>query len=354
MMLPAFVFAGVLFMIAGEIREIHGVDPAAVYRDLESALPRRHPHSFPLPEEILLRDDSKLTVYLFGASSLVLSDGAVFHDYLEEAHDDLQVVNFGISAIDSLTIRQRVAEAFTIARPDIMVLYYGHNDYNVVYHLYILPNYFSQFDCLLRLSYPFRDRSRPEALFADDEYDVFYRLNRPKLFSRFQRLGLVTIDHDAYLAVNNLILDYFKKHNEAILEMAATHGVPVVLITPVGNLRAEPHGDLSTTALYRKGMAATDYRESIEHLKMARDAELFTYDLRAKSALVRYIRELRHPNVHVLDLEKKLEEMRFGFGGEDFVDYFHFNDRTHRLIADVIYDFLKEKKLLKKSASRHR
>jgi hypothetical protein len=121
----------------------------------------------------------------------------------------------------------------------------------------------------------------------------------------------------------------------------------VVLMTPVGNLHAEPFGDITVvTRHYRAGMASTDYKQSIAELKKARDAELITYDLRAKSPLIGYIRKVNRPNVHVLDLEKRLEEMRFGFGNEDFVDYFHFNDRSHRLLADVIYDFLKKNGLL--------
>src|SRR5262249_40946183 len=136
------------------------------------------------------------------------------------------------------------------------------------------------------------------------------------------------------------------RNNEALLDLAASHRVPVVVITPVGNLRAEPYGDLDTTsALYRKGMTTPDYDQAWAYLKQAQDTEIFTYDLRAKSPLVSYIRNLRRPGVYVLDLERVLKERRFGFGDAEFLDYFHFNDRSHRVVAGLIYDFLKQHRL---------
>jgi hypothetical protein len=89
-------------------------------------------------------------------------------------------------------------------------------------------------------------------------------------------------------------------------------------------------------------MQSAEYQRSLDFLRVARDSELFTYDIRAKSQLVEYIRKLNQQNVHVLDLEKYLEEKHFGFGAEDFVDYFHFNDRSHRMIAEGIYSFMKQ------------
>ena len=347
--IPALLLGGLLIVSLRDLYELHRIDPAAMLQDFRDAVPRRQPLSFPLPDELYERDPSRKTVFAFGASSLLLSDGDLaFPEYLERRAPSLRVVNFGVSGIDSLAVRQRVREALAVDRPDIIVLYFGHNDYNVHYHLYIIPKYLQKFDGLLRLPYLFYNAERPVAHFADGAFYSYARLHRPQLYQAFQNLGLFRLDPEAFAPINDLILKTFKENTEAILGMAASQKVPVVLITPVGNLHAEPYGDIrTTTAYYRKGMGSADYAESLSYLKQARDAEITTYDLRAKSPLIDYLRTVRRPNVYVLDLEKRLEEMRFGFGSEDFVDYFHFNDRSHRLIAGIIYDFLKEKRLVK-------
>ncbi|HWR72875.1 MAG TPA: SGNH/GDSL hydrolase family protein [Nitrospirota bacterium] len=346
LLLPALLLVVLTVNTILDIIAINRVDPQIVYQDLKDALPRRHPWSFDMPDSILGQNPSEKTVFVFGESSLILSDGGTFPEYLEKDHKGLRVVNFGVSAIDSLTVRQRVTEALSLSRPDVIILYYGHNDYNVAYHAYLLPKYFERFDLLLRLAYIFHVERNPVARFADYDFYTFARLYRPRLIRLFQKLGLIRIDQKAYEPVNQLILDQYIRNNEAILSMTSSMHIPVVVITPVGNLHVEPHGDLNTTSLHTRGINTADYAQSIALLKKARDAELLTYDLRAKSPLAQYIRDIRKPNVYVLDLETLLETRRFGFGNEDFVDYFHFNDRSHRLVADIIYDFMVRKKLV--------
>jgi hypothetical protein len=345
---PMLLLAGIALLVARDIREIRAVDPAEIRKNVTDYLAQRKPESFPFSGEILQQDGSRTTIFAFGASNLMLSDsGRTFPDYLAESHNDIRVVNLGVSGIDSFSIRQRVSEALSAARPDLILLYYGDNDYNSAYHNALLPAYFEKFDSLLRLPYVFYSTT--------GAYEWFARLNRPKLYKFFETLRLIRIDHTAFEPANQIILDYFILNNEAILKMASDRSIPVVLITPVGNLHAEPYGDTETSTFYGNGMAATDYLQSHVSLQKAIDTEIFTYDLRAKSPLFRYMRNTDYPNVHVLDLGRKLEEKRFGFGKDDFLDYVHFNDKSHRLVAGVIYDFLKQNNLIKpgrKSSNR--
>ena len=348
MLLPAVVLLAICALAIRDLHKLRSLDSRRVSRELQDNLAGAIPESFPLPEDLAARDPGKKVVFLFGSSSLMLSDGGTFPEYLQQAHDDLQVVNLGIIGIASSSLRQRVEDALAVARPDIIVVYYGDNDYNNAYQGFILPNYVDTFDWLLRLPYLFHDKEKPLSPFAPDGgFGWFARINRPKLYNLLQQCGLLTIDHAAYASFNQLILDNFIRNNAAILDLAETSGIPVVLITPIGNLHAEPYGDIrETTADFRKGMATTDYRQSLALLKSARDTELFTYDLRAKSPLIDYLRSVSRRQVYVLDLEKSLEARHFGFGYGDFLDYVHFSDRTHRLLADVISDFLVEIKLV--------
>jgi len=346
--LPAVLMGIVVLVTALDIVQVRMIDQSTLYTGFRDHLLHKGPASFPLPEGIQERHPLKKTVFVFGESSLVLSDGKTFPDYLGSAHEGLQVVNFGVTGIDSLSVLQRVQEALAASVPDIMILYYGHNDYNNAYHGYLVPQYFERFNLLLRIPYLFYDKTRPVSAFSFGTFYWYGEMHRPRLYQLFEKAKLVDIHSASYAPVNGLILEYFMHHNEAIIRLAASRNVPVVLITPVGNLRAEPYGDLNaTTGAYRKGMETADYQQSIAYLKQARDSEIFTYDVRAKSGLVDYIRHFKRSGVYVLDLEKELETKQFGFGYSDFLDYFHFNDRSHRLLADMIYDFLKQKNLVR-------
>ncbi|MBU0673282.1 MAG: hypothetical protein KJ950_01410 [Proteobacteria bacterium] len=277
----------------------------------------------------------------------MLSDGGVFPDYLEQIDSDIQAVNFGENGIDSLLVRERVREALKIARPDLMFVLLGDNDYNTAFHNSIIPTYFDRLGWLLRLPYLFESEPAEITHFASHDFYWYKRLHQPELFNFLQKIGLFNIDIQKYQPINSLITQYCTQNLGVILDMASAQQIPVVVMTPIENLRAEPFGDIkTTTTLYKRGLSSTDYGESIRLLKAAKDTELFTYDLRAKSDIIESIRSLNRKNVYVLDLEKVLEKREFAFGSEDFVDYVHYNDRTHLMVADILYDFLSHNHLI--------
>ena len=345
MLIPAAFLAVLVVLTARDIYATRMIDPKKVYQSVQEHLTHREVFSFPLPDEIYVQDGSRKSVFVFGSSDVIVSDGVVFPARLEQQHPELRVINLGVMGIDSFLTKRRVSDALSAARPDLIILYMGHNDYNEAYHGVILPAYFEKFDSLLWLTYLF-STEKPALADASDRYYWFMRRHSPRIYEAFQGLGLIDIHSDDYLPVNRLILDYFIGNYDAILKLAAAQGIPVIAITPVGNLRAEPYGDYrTTTALYRKGLVEGNYEQSLAYLKKARDTEILTYDVRAKSPVVEYLRKINRPGVRVLDLEKILERMHFDFGHSDFLDYVHFNNRTHRLVAEIIYDFLRENHL---------
>lgn len=345
LILPAFILIVVILSTARDLHAIRRANPQDIYRTLLNHSSK--PISFPMPDSIYVRKQGATLIYVFGASSLAISDGNTFPYYLNEGRDNLHVVNLGVDGINSVLLRQRVAEALKIARPDIIVLYFGHNDYNNVYQGIVMPRYFDKFHLLLWPSQLINMGSRKPCVLEYDEYYWYSRLTRPRLIKLFESLGLIEIRQDQYEPINKYILDKYVTHSTAIMDLAASKGIPIVFITPIGNLRAEPFGDIDTTTkLYDRGMKESNYRESIGYLKAAKDKEIFTYDLRAKAPLVNYIRNMQIANVYALDLERQLEDSEFEFGYSNFLDYFHFNDSTHRIVADAIYRFIKEKNLI--------
>jgi len=349
LLLPALLLAVVLAVTAAELYAVRSIKPAEMLGRLREHLEQKSPSSFPMPDKLFIKDESKHTVFAFGSSDLLLSDGGVFPDYLEQHDRELNVINFGISGIDSFSVRQRIMEALALARPDLIILFFGHNDFNTAYHSVILPEYFEKFNALLRLPYLFHNKEKRTGVMLTDDFYWYSRLTRPKLYQAFQKLNVLALDHTAFEPIDALILEHFIRNYEAVLKVASTIDVPVLVLTPIGNLRAEPYGDLrTTTAWYRQGMTTRDYEQSLTLLKKARDSEIITYDLRAKSGMLNYLRSLRRPGVYVLDLENSLEKKQFGFGYSDFLDYVHLNDKTHRMLADMVYDYLVQNNLHRK------
>lgn len=346
MMIPAVFLLSIIFSTFLDIYEISKINPDEIYKDAQQILVQKTPKSFPLPNKNLKKDISKKTVFVFGESSLIISNGRTFPAYLEQEHSNLRVVNFGIIGIESTSIKQRVFEAISLNKPDIIILYYGHNDYNNLYQKNIVPKYFNKFNFLLKLFYMPYNIIRLGKMLPPLDYYMFSRTMRPRLFYWFEKLKFMNIDVNKYDRINELCLNKFINNTNQIIMMATAKHIPVILITPIGNLKAEPYGDITTSIYFHKGMTTRAYRQSIEYLKLARDREILSFDIRAKSPLVNFIRNFVFPNVYVLDLEKKLEEMHFDFGYTNFIDYFHFSDESNRLVANIIYDFMARNKLL--------
>ena len=126
-----------------------------------------------------------------------------------------------------------------------------------------------------------------------------------------------------------------------MIDILSSRGVRTILVTPIGNLRAEPFGNIfETTEEYNLGLKTAEYGSSLMHLLKARDAELFTFDVRAKSGLINGLKGTMKKDVNVLDLEEVLMSRKFSFDYSHFMDYFHFNDAGHKLVARCLHDMV--------------
>ncbi|OGP14829.1 MAG: hypothetical protein A2052_08370 [Deltaproteobacteria bacterium GWA2_54_12] len=350
LLLPAFV---VLFFVAVFIADVKRLDRIShdeIGAKLDTYLSAKEGTLFPAPKGFFEAGPQDAGIFVFGESSVVITDKLTFSQYLEQDlqpnNSNIKVVNFGIPGIDSYSIKLRVAQALNSAStPKAILLYFGHNDYNVAYKYVLHPYWEESFNVFLKLTYHLSGRKfnfpDQKFVFRSDNYNDFYwyaMFTRPVFFDIAQRLGLYKVDNGKYDGYNLKILEQFKKNTSEILDMAAAKGIPVIIVTPIGNLSAKPHGSIDMVdKSYQMGMSARNYAESVRHLTKAKDNEIFTGDMRAKSQLLDYLRTLHDGNkVFVFDLEKDFIQAGFKFDGSNFLDYFHLNDSAHRAVGSYI------------------
>lgn len=345
-LLPLVLLIGAFTFVFFDARRASNRDHKALCAQLARSLETKRATWFSLPKDF--NKGTAADVYVFGESSLLLSDGENFPQLLQKKlsreFPRMRIVNLGYSGIDSLSILARVLQSLDSAKkpPAAIILYYGHNDYDNAYNEYLLPIIGMKTpDILLDARYTLTNQGAKRKYCPEAACDrVYYlRTKRPAFIRLFQRVGLLRIRAADYACYNRMILNYFKKNTESIIRNVTSRKIPVIIVTPIGNLHAEPCGDLHVTdKLFRLGLREKDYGKAFEYLSKARDSETCSYDVRAKSDLTRYIRNIHHDGVRVVDLEGILMRRKFKFDNSEFMDYFHMNASTHYIVASVLAD----------------
>ena len=289
--------------------------------------------------------ENKKLVYVFGASSVVLSDGKIFSSLLEDrflnSPEDVKVINYGVPGIDSKNIIYRANSSLDLEVPDVVILYLGHNDYIRVYTQSL--DYFSLFfDPILdRLSLPHHI-----------DHMFFLKLTFVKGVADIMiNIGLLDFKTSGFSILNDFALERYQENVEKFIEIFAQQDVDIVYMTTIANLERRPIGNSTTKEIYRKGMASHNSSKRFSYLRKAVDSEIYSFALRAPSELNDYILDMNHSNVHILDLEKKLLAQEFTFGENDFRTTIHFSENTHELVSSVLYDFMIDNSLLLTSDS---
>lgn len=304
-------------------------------------------------------DPYDCTIYVFGGSSVgEPGDKGTFAHYLEELLNEsgekkIRVFNFGMNGYDSYSIRNRLATSIYRHKPDLAIIYSGHNDY--------IDQYF-----FLKSDYAFIGGSPVLNFCLKVYYFGFYRSLNTLLdsghFSKYERFldylieptvmrflfetGIVRVGTEMFEKADDVILKYFDKNMRACIEATSSKGVPLLFITPVCNLEAEPSGPCKTVSEnYQRGIEAGNYQDRVDNLIKAKDGDAFSYEIRAKSALNEHLRGLSDGNVFLLDLERELIADEFSFDYNAFQDYIHMHPATHKIIADRIFRIVKEKRI---------
>lgn len=307
----------------------------------------------------LARPSGGRIVYVFGESSLVIGDGPLFPEVLEQrlnpgAAGPFTVFNFGKSGAVSNSVANRVRAAIRELPPDLVVIYTGHNDYLSGYRSY--NDRFAFFvanDPLLSwwlglcyrawlhvpfIAHPHGDHEDPSSIYREGFLRSFME---PWLLRELQRFHVVRFKRGTFDELNRSILSTYQRNLEAMLEEARSRGIPVVVSTLIGNLEGPSYGvGLDAERYQDAGFREPDPGRRLAYLTRARDADVFSGMPRAKSAMNQYLRSLEREGVLVLDLEGELKTRGFRFGDGDFIDNVHFSTRTHRAVGELIYEFL--------------
>ncbi len=284
--------------------------------------------------------EAEARFFVFGSSSVAAPSWRAFNEPLSEhlgrAGLAVQFDNLGWDGLTSWHVRDRIEETFEIAdaqgiRPDFVVLYYGHNDVTYTFHHALNK---PGFDAVLGIPWVltgevFREHDAGHTFF-------FYKHRRfPMLASALQELGVVTLPPENFAPLLPRTLRVFERTTAEIVDFLAARQVPLVLVTTVGQLAMRPAGPLeSTEALYRQAMAADSYAERMTLLKSARDAEVWTPDMRAKGPMLEMLRGLSDPpNIYVCDVEAAFLEAELPFDETMFDDPVHFTEHGQDLLT---------------------
>lgn len=326
--------------LAADISEVQGwAEPGVIAGRVDAVdSAEYHAHPIDLPPD----RDAEARVFFFGSSSIAAPSRQAFDASLQAALDDagrdLQFDNLGWDGLTSWHVRQRLQETFDQADtrgivPDLVVLYYGHNDVTYTYH-YALDK--PGFDALFGFSWvltgeAFREHDAGHTYF-------FYKHRRvPFVLDVLQRRGLVTLPADAFEPLLPKTLDGYRASTDGIVADLQARGVPLLLATPVGQLAMQPYGPLeSATRLWEAAGSADTYDARMALLLAARDAEVWTPDMRAKTPMNDILRQTAaaHDDVSMCDIERAFLDQQLPFDGSMFTDPVHFSAEGRRHLAE--------------------
>ena len=305
-------------------------------------------------------------IYVYGSSPLVSRPPVIgrryrhFSEILESKLNSriqekkFKIYNLAMKWADSYALKEIIEKTVDYSEPDLAVFYYeGGVDYELAYRAArIKEDYYLLKSGLLRriLTPRFLDNVPGWKIVV--EYGNWFMNGylEPALINLVQKLRLVKIDPVPFESYNGLILDRFERNIKHMVNYMDGRGVPLVIVTCLDNLEARPFGVVEITdKLYRKGMEQENYEKKMEYLVRAKDSEIFTEDIRAKTEAYEFLRSLEDlnlSNIFVFDLRRKLFNERIGFDFNYFYDYGHLRPKANRLIAENLYNYLIRENLI--------
>jgi hypothetical protein len=381
-LLPLFLLLYILFSIGFKIYKIRDINYGQIHTELSRYLESdkgtfeierdvdllRFTYTYKIkngvykPRQIEFTFDHSpddYLIYVFGSSPIVSKLLTYPNDILfpaqlqkklnEVDNKNVRVYNFGVSSFDSFEIKNLIQHTIEYQKPDMIIYYEGHMDYESAYLNVIKDHYFLLRNTLYKKLLLFFRFNQIKGLSKFTEIgDWILRSSiEPYLLNFFQASHAITINPIPFNEYNNLILDYYRKNIFDIIKYAEKDNIPVVFITPIANLEVKPFGIFPITSSdYKRGLHEKKYVKRMEYLTQAKDSEIFSGDLRAKSGLYEFYNTLASPNIYVFDLQRKLYQQEFNFGYDYFYDVGHMKPPLHTLIATLVCEYIQEKELV--------
>jgi len=305
-------------------------------------------------------------IYVYGSSTIVskppvFSDNYYhFPDILESrlnsspSKKDFKVYNFGVKWADSYAIKKIAESTVDFKLPDLLIYYYeGGADYELAYRTAgIKEQYYLLKSGLLKNLFAHRFFDKIPGWKTTVSYANWFLIAyvEPVLINLIQMSGLVEIKPEPFEKYNSLIYEDIKKNILDVASYAEKNNIPIIFITCLDNIKAKPFGIYKTTQKYYKSaLEEKNYSKKMEYFIEAKDSEIFTGDIRAKSEVYDFFRNLPKRNfshVYLFDLREQMFKEGFSFDYDYFYDYGHPKPHTNKIIADYLFEFIKNRNLL--------
>jgi lysophospholipase L1-like esterase len=328
--------------------KLKGTETEAAYQEMEG--PNR---------KVKVRPDDQV-IFTFGGSSLFFPEGESMPKQLQrlarqEGHK-VSVANFSFYGLRVFDLATRVKHSLAWRKPDLVIYYGGHNDYSFWYRNHVLPHFYILEPSPVLRWLTMRVEGLVTFLSTRIEMNWGGELSNfpqvvlePALLSWTQRMGLVTISSALFEKVDRLALDRYKQYLARIVQVTGEAKVPLLIITPVGNLHEAPVGiGGDAEALFRQGLQETDHSKHVALLRQARDAERFNFTIRAKEPLLAHLRSLPADNHHVslLDLASLWPRAGQHLDQQIFSDSIHLIPKLHNKMARRVLAHVESQGLL--------
>jgi len=300
-------------------------------------------------------------VYFFGSSEFAFKPPFFKGDFpfvTKVLYDQLnsylpkgaQLINFSMNALDTFDIEKIAKSAVALKKPDLLIYYdVGASDFEGAYFSCIKNNFKVISPFIKNLSRLIIFKSPPKMGKANQAADWFMRAYvDPNALRLLQWANIIKIPWEPFTAYNQLIMSYYKNNVMRIVQLAKEKDIPLIIVAGVSNLESPTFGIYSMSdAFYDKGMHQKDYSKRVLLLQQAKDTEIFTGELCTKSPIYEFLASLEVENVYVFDAYSKLKSDKVKLGYNLFYDYGHMRPELHKIIADYIFTYIKEKDILK-------
>lgn len=275
------------------------------------------------------------TVVVLGESSLVVPgpcDGSsksdvTFPSLLEKRlkQKKLEVLNLGYCGDDSRGVFGVMNFILSHKKPHAFVFYFGHNDYsNATRDLLHRQMEFLRTSFWLKHLFFFL----PGGVKFQIEH-VARNTFEALLIKSYRLLNPLLYDKEKFRKYSSFITAQIENKIKMMAGLSAKTGVPVVFISPVGNLFYPPVGaDTEVVELYERGLQ----EKNLSYLLRASDLDFFGYDQRVKSELANSFQKFSGAKVRVLNLTGAATAVPFSEYKRFFSDIFHLSPEGHAWI----------------------
>ncbi len=338
-----------------------------------------------------ITDNSSKTVYVYSGSSMVTpfcEDSDIpkeMEKLLRERQKNYEIYNLAMSGARSSSILRSVNKSINLKEPDAVMIYSGHNDHIEAHNVLREEMNFVENNLLWKVYRNTFARSL-------DNYEI-KGVSRDLLTPKLARLGLYTglIDSEKTMEMieitNRKARENYKRNIEKLVELTEERDIDLFLSTVSSNLKIEPqtesfyfenrsvkknyesymeigieflnrenyHAALenfrkaydinnkSSKAPYYLGKTHENLdnnEKAINYLVDAKNRDNFSYDVRAKSDINEYLREINESHVTTIDLKKILKETEELLNDDLFADWLHYETHSNNLIAEHLVEGL--------------